>query len=211
MKLQHLFEVKNELGFDEMYTREKDPIIFAGADLIVNEKYITSFKEFPKKLGAVANICMNHTKLKNLEGFPEFVNVNDSTHCDLTIQHGPLTSLTGGPKYCRRLYLRNLPLLTSLEGCPAIWHDIIVVGCANMKDLKGLSTQTRLVEVEISYSGITSFEGIPKSLHYLSVADCANMTSFDGFPDRLHRLDLTLLARLFNYSARKVSRSSFDK
>jgi hypothetical protein len=25
MKLQHLFEVKNELGFDEKYTREDNP------------------------------------------------------------------------------------------------------------------------------------------------------------------------------------------
>ena len=94
MKLQHIFEAKNKLGFAEKYTREDNPKVYT-KDLVVLQEGATNFSDFPKKI-ASKHIIISGNNFTDLVGFPEFVSDDDAKRCVLRIdQSYRLTSLKG--------------------------------------------------------------------------------------------------------------------
>jgi hypothetical protein len=69
MKLRHLFETENDLGFDEKYTREDNPEVFMRR-IALTRKNLSSFEGFPKLLPAGAEVRINGNAFTSFEGFP---------------------------------------------------------------------------------------------------------------------------------------------
>jgi hypothetical protein len=69
MKLNQLFEVKNEFGFDSRYTREKNPVVYDKDISRIKPEIaaqMSSFEGFPKKIRSQM-INLFKTKFTNLE------------------------------------------------------------------------------------------------------------------------------------------------
>jgi hypothetical protein len=71
MKLYQLLEAKNELGFDEKYTREDNPEVYNNT-IILSSGNVSSFDEFPKKLSC-SLIVLNRNKFTNFDRFPRIL------------------------------------------------------------------------------------------------------------------------------------------
>jgi hypothetical protein len=186
MKLQHLFEAENELGFDEKYTRDENPEIYKKFSISTWHE-VSSFDGFPRKIGlGCDNIDLNNHKFTNLIGFPEFVSDEAAKQCQLFVADNPLTTLEGAPKFAKHLNISHTPL-TSLEGCPEIQKILFANSCKNLTSLKGLKTSPSFYRIEADNSGLTSLEGCPEKLESLIVSD-TKISSFEGFPKYVKRL-----------------------
>jgi hypothetical protein len=105
MKLQHLFEAKSKINYDEKYTREDNPEVYEFSDPFYpyfENLSQEDFKRLPKKLKYVGddNCAFVFAKctMKSFVGFPEII-------ADL-----PISVTIGGITACENI--------TSLEGLP---------------------------------------------------------------------------------------------
>jgi hypothetical protein len=97
MKFNQLFEVKNELGFDEKYTREDNPEVYSESINFSYEK-LSSFDGFPRLIKS-EYIHLSDTLFTDLEGFPEFESDEAAKECNLSLSYSHrLTSLRGRTK-----------------------------------------------------------------------------------------------------------------
>ena len=123
MKLQQLFETKNELGFNEKYTREDNPEAYY-YEIVLPAGNVSSFDEFPKLL-ATQYIDIESNKFTDFIGFPK---IKDEVKGPLSViaDDNPLTSLEGLPDIVYKLQLNKCQQLVNLNHCPKIIDALLI-------------------------------------------------------------------------------------
>ena len=125
MKLQHLFEAKSNLNYDEKYTREDNPEVYEFSNPFYpyfENLSQEDFKRLPKKLKYVGDDNCSFgfvgCTMKSFIGFPEIIADRPiAVRIDGTCKN--ITSLEGLPEKIDTLFCAGSSL-QNLNGCPVV-------------------------------------------------------------------------------------------
>jgi hypothetical protein len=126
-----------------------------------------------------------------LNGFPEFESDEAAKKCKLFLNHNPLTSLKGAPKFVSGLVIKDCAKLTSLEGCPEIMDGITLDDCIGLRDLVGLKGKNN-ISIYAEGSGLTSLKGCPDEVRELNIVNCDNLKDLSEFPKHVFYAYITI-------------------
>jgi hypothetical protein len=80
-----------------------------------------------------------------------------------------------------------------------------------LRILNGIKT-TNITNLSISAdeSGITSFEGCPDKIGYLSVCSCEKLSNFAGFPKKITSLSISIFKGCLLFLHEKIQNGEID-